>query len=273
MCAAQCLGGIPVPLYQDAVAAEMAFPIQNAEIALRGRRGPGAGRQAARDPAAVPDARAHLLRRSARPAPLRRSRSSMSYDSAARARRAKRSGAIRRSSRPRSPRARAATPRRCSSPRARPGTPKGVVLTHHSLIDRARAAAEMEGLSDARRGARLPAAGLDRPEHLFLRAALRHRLLHLLPGVGRDGDERHARDRPDLLLRAAARARGAAHPGVDPHGGRERAQALAVPLLHGRRAPRRRRDPRRQAGRRSSTGCCTGSATCWSTGRCATCSA
>ena len=33
MCAAQCLGGIPVPLYQDAVAAEMAFPIRNAEIA------------------------------------------------------------------------------------------------------------------------------------------------------------------------------------------------------------------------------------------------
>src|SRR5919108_55193 len=32
VCAAQCLGGIPVPLYQDAVAAEMAFPIQNAEI-------------------------------------------------------------------------------------------------------------------------------------------------------------------------------------------------------------------------------------------------
>jgi len=32
MYAVQCLGGIPVPLYQDAVAAEMAFPIQNAEI-------------------------------------------------------------------------------------------------------------------------------------------------------------------------------------------------------------------------------------------------
>jgi len=32
MAAAQCLGGIPVPLYQDAPAAEMAFPIQNAEI-------------------------------------------------------------------------------------------------------------------------------------------------------------------------------------------------------------------------------------------------
>src|SRR5688572_10012944 len=32
MSAAQCLGSIPVPLYQDAVAAEMAFPIQNALI-------------------------------------------------------------------------------------------------------------------------------------------------------------------------------------------------------------------------------------------------
>jgi long-chain acyl-CoA synthetase len=32
ICAAQCLGGIPVPLYQDAVAAEMAYPIQNATI-------------------------------------------------------------------------------------------------------------------------------------------------------------------------------------------------------------------------------------------------
>jgi long-chain acyl-CoA synthetase len=34
MCAVQCLGGIPVPLYQDAVAEEMVFPIQNAEITL-----------------------------------------------------------------------------------------------------------------------------------------------------------------------------------------------------------------------------------------------
>jgi long-chain acyl-CoA synthetase len=32
ICAAQCLGGIPVPLYQDAVAAEMAYPIQSAAI-------------------------------------------------------------------------------------------------------------------------------------------------------------------------------------------------------------------------------------------------
>jgi long-chain acyl-CoA synthetase len=34
MAAVQCLGGIPVPLYQDAVGAEMVFPIQNASIAF-----------------------------------------------------------------------------------------------------------------------------------------------------------------------------------------------------------------------------------------------
>jgi long-chain acyl-CoA synthetase len=32
VCAVQCLGGIPVPLYQDAAATELVFPIQNAEI-------------------------------------------------------------------------------------------------------------------------------------------------------------------------------------------------------------------------------------------------
>ncbi|MBI3370468.1 MAG: AMP-binding protein [Betaproteobacteria bacterium] len=34
ICAAQAIGGIPVPMYQDSVAAEMAYPIQNAEIAF-----------------------------------------------------------------------------------------------------------------------------------------------------------------------------------------------------------------------------------------------
>jgi long-chain acyl-CoA synthetase len=32
MMAAQCLGGIPVPLYQDAPAADMAYVLENAEI-------------------------------------------------------------------------------------------------------------------------------------------------------------------------------------------------------------------------------------------------
>ena len=32
MCAAQCLGGVPVPLYQDSVAAEMAYVVDHAEV-------------------------------------------------------------------------------------------------------------------------------------------------------------------------------------------------------------------------------------------------
>ncbi|MFX8223245.1 AMP-binding protein, partial [Acinetobacter baumannii] len=34
MLAAQALGAIPVPLYQDAVAAEFVFPLNNAEVAF-----------------------------------------------------------------------------------------------------------------------------------------------------------------------------------------------------------------------------------------------
>ena len=80
MLAAQSLGAMPVPLYQDAAAAEFVFPINNAEVALRDRRGPGAGRQAARGARAVPAARAHLVRRPARPAQLPASRAWPSLD-------------------------------------------------------------------------------------------------------------------------------------------------------------------------------------------------
>ena len=48
--ACQCLGGIPVMLYQDAVAQEMAYIAAGRRDPLRGGRGPGAGRQDARDP-------------------------------------------------------------------------------------------------------------------------------------------------------------------------------------------------------------------------------
>ena len=43
--AAQMLGAMPVPVYADAVADEMAFVLAHAEVALRRGRGPGAGRQ------------------------------------------------------------------------------------------------------------------------------------------------------------------------------------------------------------------------------------
>ena len=60
MLAAQALGGVPVPMYQDAPAAEFVYVLNDAEIALRDRRGPGAGRQAARDRAPQCPTLAHI---------------------------------------------------------------------------------------------------------------------------------------------------------------------------------------------------------------------
>ena len=99
-----------------------------------------------------------------------------------------------------------------------------------------------------RRGARLSAARLGRRPLPELRAGLRRRLLHGLPGKRRHRRQRPARDRPDLSFRPAAGVRGAAHPGADPHGGRERVQALALPALHGSRQALGREDRQRRTG-------------------------
>ena len=72
--AAQSLGAIPVPFYEDAPAHGDDLRLPERRDRVRDRRGPGAGRQALRDPAAVPEAEAHLVRRAARPAPLRAAR-------------------------------------------------------------------------------------------------------------------------------------------------------------------------------------------------------
>ena len=72
MLAAQSLGAIPVPLYQDAVAAEFVFPIANAEVAFAIVEDQEQVDKLLEVRDAVPGAGAHLVRRSARPAPLRR---------------------------------------------------------------------------------------------------------------------------------------------------------------------------------------------------------
>jgi long-chain acyl-CoA synthetase len=71
MLAAQSLGAIPMPLYQDAVAAECVFPINNAEVrfALAEDQEQVDKMLEIRE---LPAAFAHLLRRPARPAQLRR---------------------------------------------------------------------------------------------------------------------------------------------------------------------------------------------------------
>jgi long-chain acyl-CoA synthetase len=147
MCAAQCLGGIPVPLYQDAIATEMAFPIQNAEIAFA----------VAEDQEQVDKLLEILpkcptlkriyfdeergMRHYAQPV-------LSSYESLLEAGReaAKRNPALFETEVAKGKGEDSAAMFFTSGTT---GVPKGVVLTHISLIDRATAAAEMEKLSDA----------------------------------------------------------------------------------------------------------------------------
>ena len=134
--AAQCLGGIAVPVYQDAIATEMAYVLEPRRDHGRRRRGPGTGRQ---DPvlegaAAAP--RARRLRRSARPAAI--------SDPSARTVRAGSGGG---------PRVRCIASGLCRGEidQARPedvalfsytsgttGRPKGVMLSHANLLSRGR---------------------------------------------------------------------------------------------------------------------------------------
>jgi long-chain acyl-CoA synthetase len=146
MCAVQALGAVPVPLYQDAVAAEMTFPIQNAAIthAL-------AEDQEQVDklleilPQCPTLARIYFddprgLRHYAQP-------QLMSYDKLLEEgrERLKRDPAFIAAEIARGSGADSAAMLFTSGTT---GVPKGVVLTHGSLIDRARAAAELESLGE-----------------------------------------------------------------------------------------------------------------------------
>ena len=146
MCAAQCLGAIPVPLYQDAVAAEMAFPIQNAEIehAL-------AEDQEQVDKLLEILPQCPTLKRIIydEPRGMRSyaQRELTSYDALLESGRAalKRDPAFLEAE---IAKGRGEDTAAMFFTSGTTGTPKGVVLTHHALIDRAKAAAELEGLGD-----------------------------------------------------------------------------------------------------------------------------
>ena len=70
MTAVQCLGGIPVPMYEDAAAAEMAFVFDNAEIHFAVVEDQEQVDKVLEIREKVPHLRADFLRRRARPAQL-----------------------------------------------------------------------------------------------------------------------------------------------------------------------------------------------------------
>ncbi len=72
MLAAQALGAVPIPLYQDAAGPEFLFPINNAEVAFAVVEDQEQVGQAARAAQPVPAACAPLVRRPARFAQLQR---------------------------------------------------------------------------------------------------------------------------------------------------------------------------------------------------------
>jgi long-chain acyl-CoA synthetase len=146
MCAVQCLGAIPVPMYQDAVAAEMAFPIQNAEIEHALAEDQEQVDKLLEILPRCPTLK-HIYYDDPRGMRYYEQTEVSGYDALIEAGRAalKRDPAFLDTEIAKGSGADSAAMFFTSGTT---GAPKGVVLTHHALIDRAKAAAELEGLND-----------------------------------------------------------------------------------------------------------------------------
>jgi long-chain acyl-CoA synthetase len=146
MCAAQCLGGVPVPLYEDATAAEIRYPLQNARVAHVFAEDQ---EQVDKLLEVLPDCPtlAHIVYDDGRGLRNYAEPRLASYDALL----AEGIEAQRRDPAWIDAEIARGTPQDTAAMLFTSGTtstPKGVVLTHAALIDQARTAAQMEGLGD-----------------------------------------------------------------------------------------------------------------------------
>ena len=218
MIAAQALGGVPVPMYQDAPAAEFVYVLNDAEIdyaLVEDQEQVDKLLEAAPQRA---DARAHLLRRPARPAQLRRRDELRGAAGTGPRIRSRASRLLRRGGGARTRRRRL---RSCCTRRAPPASPRACARRTRAFIAAAKGGCRVRSPEPPTTSvlSYLPMAWVG--DHLFSFAQWLVRRVHdQLPRIGRHGDDRPARDRSDVLLRAAARVREPADAGDDPDGGR-----------------------------------------------------
>ena len=165
----------------------------------------------------------------------------MSYDEPPGDRAGVACAAIRRSSTREIAKGQAATSPRMFFTSGTTGTPKGVVLTHHNLIDR------RDGPAPRWKGsatddvvlAYLPPAWIGQNIFSYAQPLVTGYCI-CCPESAETVMTDMREIGPTYYFAPPRVLESAAHAGVDPHGGRGRAEARAVPLLHGRRAPRRR---------------------------------
>ena len=219
MAAAQSLGGVPVPVYQDSVADEMAYVVEHAEARFAIAENQEQVDKLLEIRKSVPSLETLIYDD---PRGLRHYDGLLSY-SEVQERGAKRLAAAPNSIADEVAKGHGSDDAIMLYTSGTTGRPKGVVLTFDNLIWAARAGAEFDGLKAGDEVlAYLPMAWVG--DHIFSYAqGYVVGFVRQLPGVGDDGDDRPARDRADLLLRAAAHLREPADPGDDPHGGRRRA--------------------------------------------------
>ena len=230
MLAAQCLGAVPVPVYQDAVAEEMQFVLDHAET----RFAVAENQEQVDKLLGIKDRLPHLgciIYKDPRGLRHYRHDHLLSLDSV------QERGARLRC------RASRLLPRRgCQGQWQRrirhrlyvgnDGAAQGrdVVVRQSDFGCPARPS-RFDRLGRGRPGAGLPADGLDRRPSVLLCAGHRGRLRRQLPGERRNGDDRPEGDRAELFLCPAAHLREHPDPGDDPHGGCGTAEAPACSVI------------------------------------------